>query len=160
MKHLKLYLWGISCTLNENGIFSVCAPPYGKHLPVTEHVPLHSKSLCKIIARVAGGANNLHPQSWGGGHKRKRSRKYYISSACDSKPNEERPNSRFDFCGNRLYPIWHRISTSAPNQQRVDLSPHECGRSVHAHWSIGRFQVLLLPHWFECPESELHSTVR
>ena len=37
--------------------------------PVTEHVPLHSKSLCKSMARASGGANNMHPLSWGGGTK-------------------------------------------------------------------------------------------
>ena len=42
--------------------------------PVAEHVPLHSKSLCKNIARASGGgggANNMRPLSWG--HKRKKS---------------------------------------------------------------------------------------
>ena len=34
--------------------------------PVTEHVPLHSKLLCKNIARASGGANNMRPLSWGG----------------------------------------------------------------------------------------------
>ena len=34
---------------------------------VAEHVPLHSKSLCKNIARATGDANNMHPLSWGGG---------------------------------------------------------------------------------------------
>ena len=29
--------------------------------PVTEHVPLHSKSLCKNMARATGGANNMRP---------------------------------------------------------------------------------------------------
>ena len=52
----------------KNRIFSVCAPPpqYVMRPPVTEHVPLHSKSLCKvwhvrlgvqiICAHYAGGA--------------------------------------------------------------------------------------------------------
>ena len=35
--------------------------------PVTEHVPLHSKSSCKSIVRASGGANNMYPLSWGGG---------------------------------------------------------------------------------------------
>ena len=34
--------------------------------PVTEHVSLHSKSLCENITRASGGANNIHPLSWGG----------------------------------------------------------------------------------------------
>ena len=51
--------------------FVVCAPSpqYVMHpfSPVTEDVPLHSKSLCKNIVRASGGANNMHPLSWGGG---------------------------------------------------------------------------------------------
>ena len=42
--------------------------------PDTENVPLHSKLLCKNMARASGGggggggvANNMHPLSWGGG---------------------------------------------------------------------------------------------
>ena len=35
--------------------------------PVTDHVPLHSKSLCKNIACPSGGANNMRPISCGGG---------------------------------------------------------------------------------------------
>ena len=58
----------------KNRIFSVCAPQYVMRPPVAKHVPLHSKSLCKYIAR-ASGANNMRPLSWGGGHKRKRSKK-------------------------------------------------------------------------------------
>ena len=37
------------------GIFSVSAPQYVMRPPVTEHVPLHSKLLCKNIARASGG---------------------------------------------------------------------------------------------------------
>ena len=41
-------------------------PQYVMLPPVTEHVSLHSKSLCKNIARASGGvANNMHPLSWG-----------------------------------------------------------------------------------------------
>ena len=47
-------------------------PPVRYAPPVTEQVSLHSKSLCKNTARASGGANNMHPQSWG--HKRKRSK--------------------------------------------------------------------------------------
>ena len=36
------------------------APP-----PITEHVQLHSKPLCRNIAYTAGGANNIHPLRWG-----------------------------------------------------------------------------------------------
>ena len=56
-------------------IFSVCAPPpphththtHSSTLcsPVTEHVSLHSKSLCKNMARASGGANNMQPLIWG-----------------------------------------------------------------------------------------------
>ena len=31
--------------------------------PLTEHVPLHSKSLCKNMARASGGAHNMHSLS-------------------------------------------------------------------------------------------------
>ena len=39
----------------EVWIFSVCAPQYVMLPPVTEHVSLHNKSLCKNIARASGG---------------------------------------------------------------------------------------------------------
>ena len=44
------------------------------HPSVTEHVPLHSNSLCKKYGTSVWGwgANNLHPTSWG--HKQKRSK--------------------------------------------------------------------------------------
>ena len=35
--------------------------------PVTEPVPLHSKSLCKNFASTSDGANNMRPLRWGGG---------------------------------------------------------------------------------------------
>ena len=41
------------------------------HPPVTEHVPLHSKSLYNNMARAPGGTINMYPISWG--HKRNRS---------------------------------------------------------------------------------------
>ena len=55
------------------GSFPFVPPPpqYVMRPPVTEHVPLHSKSLCKNMARASGGANNMLcamlPLSWGGG---------------------------------------------------------------------------------------------
>ena len=68
-----------NCTAIEKiyfRIFSVCAPPPPPphppvcyDAPVAEHVPLHSKSLCKNMARASGVANNMHPLSWG--HKQK-----------------------------------------------------------------------------------------
>ena len=72
------FLFSRLCTYNElkDGlinlrIFSVCAPLPLSTLctpQVTEHVPLHSKALCKNMARASGGANNMQPLSlWGGG---------------------------------------------------------------------------------------------
>ena len=49
------------------GIFSVCAPQYVMQPPITEHASLHSKSLCKSMARARGGgrsANNMRPLNW------------------------------------------------------------------------------------------------
>ena len=37
------------------GSFPFVPPQYVMLLPVTEHVSLHSKSLCKNIARASGG---------------------------------------------------------------------------------------------------------
>ena len=31
-----------------------------------DQVPLHSKSLCKIMTRASGGANNMRTLNWGG----------------------------------------------------------------------------------------------
>ena len=61
--------------LFDFGFFPFVPPQFVMLPSVTEHVPLHAKSLCKNIARASGGANNMHPLSWGGGggHKRKRS---------------------------------------------------------------------------------------
>ena len=39
------------------------------HPLVTEHVPLHSKSLYQNMARASDGENNMHPSSCGGGAK-------------------------------------------------------------------------------------------
>ena len=39
--------------------------------PVTEYVPLHSKSLSKNMARASGGANNMRPLSWEGAQTEK-----------------------------------------------------------------------------------------
>ena len=52
----------------NSDLFRLCPPPppqYVMRPPVTEHVPLHSKSLCKNMARASGGANNMRPLSWG-----------------------------------------------------------------------------------------------
>ena len=52
-------------------LFRLCPPPLCYAPPDTEHVPLHSKSLCKNMARASGGggggANNMRSLSWGGG---------------------------------------------------------------------------------------------
>ena len=45
------------------------APP-----PVAKHVPLQSKSLCKIMVRASGDANYMHPLSWGGGAQTEKSK--------------------------------------------------------------------------------------
>ena len=47
------------------GSFPFVPPQYVMRPPVTEHVPLHSKSLCKNHVRL-GCANNMRPLSWGG----------------------------------------------------------------------------------------------
>ena len=49
------------------GSFPFCPPPP----PFTENVSLHSNSLSKNMVHEFGGANIMHPQSWG--QKRKRS---------------------------------------------------------------------------------------
>ena len=55
--------------LRKTGSFPfVPPPPPVRYAPlVTEHVSLHSKSLCKNMARASGGANNMRPLSFGGG---------------------------------------------------------------------------------------------
>ena len=61
---------------------SMFLPPVRYAPPVTDHVPLHSKSSCKNMARASGGAHNMHPLSWGGGgggHKRKRSQTLFYN---------------------------------------------------------------------------------
>ena len=47
-------------------IFSVCAPQYVMRPSDTEHVPLHSKSQCKNIARASGGCKWYAPTKLGG----------------------------------------------------------------------------------------------
>ena len=53
--------------LFDFGFFPFVPPQFVMLPSVTEHVPLHAKSLCKNIARASGCANNMHPLSWGGG---------------------------------------------------------------------------------------------
>ena len=48
---------------------STLCPP-----PTTVHVPLHSKFYVKIWHLRLGGANTMHPLSWGKWHKRKNSK--------------------------------------------------------------------------------------
>ena len=56
-------------------LFRLCPPPVGYPPPVTEHVPLHSKSSRKNMARASGGPNKMYPLNWGGGTNGKRSKK-------------------------------------------------------------------------------------
>ena len=53
-------------------------PPVRYAPPVREHVPLHSKSLCKNMARASGGANNMRPLSGGGGTNEKDPKKLMV----------------------------------------------------------------------------------
>ena len=47
--------------------FRLC-PQYAMFAPpIAEHESLHDRSLCKNITLASGGANNMHPLSWGGG---------------------------------------------------------------------------------------------
>ena len=43
------------------------SPPPPPPPPLKDHVPLHSNSLSKNMARALGVANNTHPLSWGEG---------------------------------------------------------------------------------------------
>ena len=51
---LRIWIFSV-CTPS-----TLCAPP-----PLTENVPLHSKPLCKNMARASGGAKSMRPLSWG-----------------------------------------------------------------------------------------------
>ena len=46
----KIYL-----DVKNYGSFPFVPPQYVMRPPVAKHVPLHSKSLCKYIARASGG---------------------------------------------------------------------------------------------------------
>ena len=60
-------------TSKISGLFRSCLPV--RHAPpVTEHVKLQSKQLCKKWHVRLGVANNMHPLTWGWGNKRKRSK--------------------------------------------------------------------------------------
>ena len=57
--------------------------------PVTKQPPLHSKSLCKDMARASGGAHNMNPLSWGVGTNGKdlkkglsKTQKFFIKYTC------------------------------------------------------------------------------
>ena len=70
----KLNALSANIRIEYKDIFRLCPPPppqYVMHPPVTEQVSLNGKSLCENMARASGGANIMHPLSWG--HKRKRS---------------------------------------------------------------------------------------
>ena len=61
-------------------IYPVCARPVGYAPPVTVHVSLHGKSLCKIGHARLGCTNNMYQLSWG--HKWKRQRSSPSVSKC------------------------------------------------------------------------------
>ena len=70
MFNMGIYLCLRRLTKYATGILSASVPHQFVVLtPVTEHVPLR-QSLCKIVARASGGANNMHPLSWGGGGRK------------------------------------------------------------------------------------------
>ena len=48
-------VWDLNLGDDRIVIVSVCAPPRTLCTPVNEHVLLHSKTLCKILARVSVG---------------------------------------------------------------------------------------------------------
>ena len=54
--------------IHFSDIFRLSPPQYVMRAPpVTVHVPLHTKSLCKNMACASGGANIMHPLR--GGHE-------------------------------------------------------------------------------------------
>ena len=61
---IKICTWQ-SLILKRWEFGSFLCPPVSYVPPVTEHVPLHSKSSCKNMARSFGGANNMRPLCWG-----------------------------------------------------------------------------------------------
>ena len=54
------------CLEKEIRSFLFMPPQYVMRAPVTKHVPLHNKSICKKLHVLLGGANNMCPLSWGG----------------------------------------------------------------------------------------------
>ena len=58
---------------SKTRIFSVCARTVRYAPPVTENVPLHSKSLCKNMALASGGCKYIAPTKLGGSTNGKRS---------------------------------------------------------------------------------------
>ena len=63
LNHLQI-LKPITQIIALNGSFPF-VPPVCFAPPVAEHVALHSTLLCTNMARASGGANNMHPLSWG-----------------------------------------------------------------------------------------------
>ena len=53
--------------MTKTGSFPFVPPQYVMLPPVTEHVSLHCKSLCKNIARASGGCKQYAPTKLGGG---------------------------------------------------------------------------------------------
>ena len=54
------------CLIDKiSGSFPFVPPQYDMRPPVTDHVSLHRKSLCKMWHVRLGGANNMRLISWG-----------------------------------------------------------------------------------------------
>ena len=100
-------------------LFGLCppvcyAPPrYVMRPPVTEHVPLNSKSLFKNMARASGGANNMRPLSWGGGGAQTEKIPFFFSSTKKWDLFRLCPPVRFvppsTFCASQLQSTCHYI---------------------------------------------------
>ena len=77
-------MYHMSLITKEVGSFLFVQPPPPPPVryapPGTHYVSLPSKSLTKNMALPSEGANNMHPLSYGGGgHKRKRSKRYLLT---------------------------------------------------------------------------------
>ena len=106
-------------------------PPVRYAPPDAEHVPLHSKSSCKNMARASGGCKYYAPSKLGGGggHKRKRSKKEVAFSYYDrrtfSKNVHNASNFSFDLGMERpVYAIcaFEKIDASRQTHDATVLS--------------------------------------
>ena len=88
-EHFTLDRWHFWVSLIDEilDLFRLC-PPVRSAPPVTEHVPLNSKSLCKKWnVRRLRGANNMRSLSWGGGAQTEKIRNtYYLLCNCSILP--------------------------------------------------------------------------